>query len=738
MTAIRLKHFYPLFFIFNLVGLVLFAKQQDTSTDSLKRLILPALKNTSNFPDTLTISRINKLAEGYFESFPDSTSYYGGLEIKLSEKINYLKGIADGSAQIAAVNTFRGDYKTSAVNYTTALNLYKQINDDSGIKESYIGLGRVQDYLGNYDNAIRLYNIALSVCLKMKREMDAADCYNVMGITYDNKGDFSKALDYYFKSLIIDTKYKNELAAADNYCNIGVIMQQVELYPKALDYFNHALSIWQQNDDTQGISTASQNIGEVLMAQKNYSGAIAYLNKASAIFHQMDDREGLSLIYYDLGLYNYYTRHTDVAIRDLNFSLQSAAQNKIKYNKAYAYEGLALVYNLEKDYKQAYAYALMAQFTANNLGSLNTRADATLQVSKALAGLKHFQQAYKQQVLYKTLKDSLNNNESIQKLIFFNLEIDFAKNQQEITDQQHLNEDIYKQKIARQKNTNLIYAIIMVVMAILAIVYYRGTRKQRKINTLLAEKNSEIISQQENLNEQAAKLNDLNLLKDRLIAVLAHDLRAPISTLRGLFNLMTDDSITREEFVEMVPRVFITLEHSSDFLDTLLFWTNSQVDTTGNTIKSFYIEDLVSRELIHLEDSIKHKNINIIVTIAPGTIALADPNSIRIVIHNFLTNAIKFSNRGGVIEIAAQQQDSEWIIFTLKDNGVGMSKEYQENLFKSQVISAVGTENEIGTGMGLLFCKDLIEKYKGKIWAKSSLGVGTELCFLLPVGEVTI
>jgi len=732
-----LKHFYSLFFIFNLVGLVLFAKQQDTSADSLKRLILPALKNTSKLPDTLTISRINKLAEEYFESSPDSTSYYGDLEIKLSRKINYLKGIADGASRIATVNTFRGDYTNSAKNYTLALKLYKQLNDNHGISESYIGLGRVQDYLGNYDNAGNLFNMALALLLKIADEADIADCYNIMGITYDNKGDFSKALDCYYKSLIIDIKHKNNLAAADCYNNIGTIMQRIELYPKALDYFNHAMAIWQAAHDKQGISTASQNIGEVLMSQKKYADAIAYLKEASNMFHELGDKEGISLIYYDLGLYNYYTGHTNVAIDYLNQSLQSAEHYKIKYNKANAYEGLALVYNLEKNYTPAYAYALEAQATANNLGSLSTKADATLQVSVALAGLKHFQQAYKQLKLYSALKDSLDNNESIHKIISYNLEVDFLKKQKEITEQQHQQEDVFRQKITRQKNTNLIYAIIMVVMAILAIVYYRGTRKQQKINILLAEKNNEIISQQENLNEQAAKLNELNLLKDRLIAVLAHDLRAPISTLRGLFNLMTDDSITREEFVEMVPRVFITLEHSSDFLDTLLFWTNSQVDTTGNTIKSFNIEDVVSRELIHLEDSIKHKNINITVNIAPATIALADPNSIRIVIHNFLTNAIKFSNRDGVIEITAQQQDSEWIIFTLKDNGVGMTPEYQENLFKSQVVSAVGTENEIGTGMGLLFCKDLIEKYKGKIWAKSSLGVGTELCFLLPVGSKT-
>ncbi len=733
-TNIILKPFYASLIVLNLVSFNLFARQQSSAIDSLKKLITPALQHTSKLPDTLTISRINKLADEYFESYPDSCAYYGNLEIALSTKINYLKGIADGHTQIGAVNTFRGDYAASARNYTTALNLYKQLNNNYGISESYIGLARVQDYLGNYDNAIGLFNKSLTLCVKTGKEIDVANCYNVIGITYDNKGEFSKALDCYFKSLITDIKYKNDLAAADNYCDIGVVMQHMEIYPKALNYFNRALNIWQKLDDQQGISTASENIGEVLMAQKNYTGAIGYLNKASVIFHKIDDREGKSLIYYDLGLYNYYTQHTVVALHYLNLSLQSAAQNKIKYNKAYAYEGLARVYNLEKAYTRAYAYALKAQLTANNLGSLNTKADAALQVSKALAGLKRFKQAYSQHQLYTALKDSLNNNESINKIISYNLEIDFLKKQKEIADQLHLRDNVYQQKIARQRNELLVYAAIIVVMAIMVLIYYNGKRKQQKINLLLAAKNTEIIGHQENLDSQATKLNELNLLKDRLIAVLAHDLRAPISTLRGLFNLMTTDSITHEEFAEMIPKVFGKLEHTSDFLDTLLFWINSQVDNTGNTAKSFDIADLVTRELMSLDDQLKHKSISTIINIAPDTTAFADPNSTRIVIHNFLTNAIKFSNWDGTIEITSYVQDDEWVIFTLKDNGVGMTEAYLENLFKSQVISATGTDNETGTGMGLLFCKDLIEKQKGKIWAKSSLGVGSELGFGLMVG----
>jgi len=318
--------------------------------------------------------------------------------------------------------------------------------------------------------------------------------------------------------------------------------------------------------------------------------------------------------------------------------------------------------------------------------------------------------------------------------MLYNLELDFAKKQSELADRQQKKEADYKKRIANQRSENLISAIIIVVLAIIVSVYYNAKRKQQHINQLLAEKNKEITRQQENLNAQAAKLNELNSLKDRLIGVLAHDLRAPISTLRGLFGLMTDENLSSEEFVKLTPKVFNKLENTSDFLDTLLFWINSQVDETKNKIVSFSLADLVSRELQHLEDKLQQKNLSIQQNISPKAIALADPNSVRIVIHNFLTNAIKFSNHDSVIEASARVEDQK-VIFCLKDHGIGMSADYLNMLFKSHVNSSNGTDNETGSGMGLLFCKDLIEKQKGKIWAESVLGTGTKLCFTLPLGN---
>ncbi|MCC8425782.1 tetratricopeptide repeat-containing sensor histidine kinase [Mucilaginibacter sp. UR6-11] len=709
------------------------AKQQDKSVDSLKRLIAPVLNNNAQAIDTTTIKRIDKLAAKYFDSYPDSTYYYGKLEIGLAKKINYNLGVANGTAKLAAVNTFRGNYTESAKNYNAALKIYQQFNNYKGISDSYNGLGHIQDFLGNYDAALQLYRKSLAYCLKTPSEIDEGHCYNLMGISYDSKGDLSKALDCYFKSLFIDIKYNNNRRAADKYSNIGIIMQELELYPKALTYYNRALALWQKAGDQQGISTGCLNIGDLYIIQEKYPQAIGYIRKAHAIFTRMNDSEGLGMVYYDLGLYNYFAGYKDSAKRYLNLALKSALKNKIRYNKAYAYQGLAKVYNLEKNYTLAYKYALQAQKTARQLNSLIAMTDATLQLSTALAGLKRFEEAYQQHRQYSAYKSDLRHNESINKVMLYNLEIDFNKKQRDLAYSQRKKELVYQQRLDKQRNENLISAAIIIILTIIILVYYNAKSKQQKINRLLAEKNKEIISQQEDLNAQATKLNELNILKDRLIGVLAHDLRAPISTLRGLFNLMTDASITAAEFIELTPKVFNTLEHTSDFLDTLLFWINSQVDASENKTKNFLLAGLVDRELLHLEDKLQQKNIIVQLALAPDAVALADPNPVRIVIHNFLTNAIKFSNRNGVLEISASLQGDE-VEFCIKDHGIGMSPEYLNTLFKSQVISNAGTENESGTGMGLLFCKDLIQKQNGRIWANSSLGQGTELCFAIPAG----
>jgi len=242
--------------------------------------------------------------------------------------------------------------------------------------------------------------------------------------------------------------------------------------------------------------------------------------------------------------------------------------------------------------------------------------------------------------------------------------------------------------------------------------------------------------QKASIDEQANKLNDLNVLKDRLISILAHDLRSPLNTLRGLFDLLQDDTITHQEMIEMIPGVLKKLEYTSDFLDTLLSWISSQMENFDNSLKSFYVKDIVSYEVENYQEQAAQKGINLIYDVSADLLAAADPNSIRIVVRNLITNAIKFSGDNDTISVYADQSDDKNITIKVRDTGTGIEPLKLKKLFKSRVDSGTGTKNESGTGLGLLFCKDLVEKCNGRIWVTSKQGSGTEFAFTVPSNDV--
>ncbi|WP_426668611.1 tetratricopeptide repeat-containing sensor histidine kinase [Mucilaginibacter sp. McL0603] len=704
--------------------------------DSLRTLLASTLANKDNPTDTVTINRINKLASEFIDVNPDSTLYYGKMAIGRSLAIKYKKGIADGMLSTARVYVSKGDYDKAKENFTGAKLLYVNMKNQASLGSCYIEIGRMYNNLADYELASGYFKQALDIFKWLKDENGIAKSYHNMGMVSDNIGKSSYALDNYFKSLSLNIKLHDRVSSAADYNNIGEEMKEMEIYPKAMEYYKRAVKIWEESKNVMGVSTAYENIGEILMAEKKYDQALVYLNKSMKLTREMDDKNGLSLLASDFGLCYAYKQQYDVALNYLAEALKIANDSKIDYNKAVAYINYATVYNMQKDYQKAYKYALQAQDLANKLGSLSNRTNATLQLSESLGGLGRFQEAFKEQKVYNGLKDSLKSDESVQKLTSYNLESDFAEKQRLLAAQHQRQDDLYQQKIQRQGLLSAIFFIIILGMAAVLIVYYRSKRKQQKINTILEDKNIEVIKQKGDLNDQAQKLNDLNNLKDRLISVLAHDLRAPLSTLRGLFSLLVDDTISHEQFLEMIPQSLKKLEYTSDFLDTLLFWINSQMENFDSSAKSFPIKDVVSYEVSNYHEQALEKGIRLVDKVSKNMTVAADPNSVRIVTRNLITNAIKFSRRDDTITITAHYQDDNYLLLSIKDTGVGMSEKQLNKLFKSKVDSGTGTNNESGTGMGLLFCKDLIEKCNGKIWVESTLGQGTEFFFTLPVGTI--
>ncbi len=716
-----------LIFIFSLFYLSSFANVRVGEIDSVKNL----LANSGGTPDTSVINKLNKLAEDYFRINPDSCYYYGNKSIQLSKQINYSAGIASGLLQVGHVKYFKGRSEEAKLDFDTAIAIYKKLNNKKGLAACYVLYGRMYNLLANYTLALYYLNLAQQINIQIDNQLGLTDTYKNIGIVYYSEGIIPKALDFYYKGLFIALKNHYKALSSEIYNDLGVILQSTEVYPNALEYFNKAIKISLQINDQQVIGTVNENIGEILLAEGKYADAIIHLKTALITARKQDDKDGLGSIYTDLGLCYGHLNKIKTAANYLDTSLQIAADYKFVNNQANAVIGLATVYNLQKDYASAYKYAMQGHQYAIKLGDLSVRAKSAMQLNQPLAGLGNFTQAYKYLLEYVDLKNQLKSDESIQKLTSYNFELNFAAKEHQEQQQQQEKELLYKQRLHNQRLLNTIFIIIIIGMIGTLVVYYNQKRKQQKINLMLEEKNDEVLSQKENIDEQAYKLNELNVLKDRLISVLAHDLRAPLSTLRGLFGLLQDDTITHQELVEMIPSVLKKLEYTSDFLDTLLFWINSQMENFESSVKSFSIKDIVEYEMENYQEQATLKGITLIDNVPDSTMASADPNSIRIVIRNLITNAIKFSGEKDTIEVVAST-NNEMIEIKVKDTGTGIPPEKLKKLFKSKVDSSAGTHQESGTGMGLLFCKDLVEKCNGKIWVTSQQDVGTEFSFTVP------
>jgi len=716
-----------LIFLFSFFYLSSFANVTVGEIDSVKNL----LANSGATPDTSVINKLNKLAEDYFRINPDSCYYYGNKSIQLSKKIHYSAGIASGLLQVGHVKYFKGRSEEAKLDFDTAIAIYKKLNNKKGLAACYVLYGRMYNLLANYTLALYYLNLAQQINIQNDNQLGLTDTYKNIGIVYYSEGIIPKALDFYYKGLFIALKNHYKALSAEIYNDLGVILQTTEVYPNALEYFNKAINISLQINDQLVIGTVNENIGEILLAEGKYTDAIIHLKTALITARKQDDKDGLGSIYTDLGLCYGHLNDIKMAANYLDTSLQIAANYKFVNNQANAVIGLATVYNLQKDYASAYKYAMQGHMYAIKLGDLSVRAKSAMQLNQTLAGLGKFTQAYKYLLEYVDLKNQLKSDESIQKLTSYNFELNFAAKEHQEHQEQQEKDLLYKQKLHNQRLLNTIFIIIIIGMIGTLVVYYNQKRKQQKINLMLEEKNNQVLTQKENIDEQAHKLNELNVLKDRLISVLAHDLRAPLSTLRGLFGLLQDDTITHQELVEMIPSVLKKLEYTSDFLDTLLFWINSQMENFESSVKSFSIKDIVEYEMENYQEQAILKGITLIDNVPDSTMASADPNSIRIVIRNLITNAIKFSGEKDTIEVVASTTD-EMIEIKVKDTGTGIPPEKLKKLFKSKVDSSIGTHQESGTGMGLLFCKDLVEKCNGKIWVTSQQDVGTEFSFTVP------
>ena len=257
-------------------------------------------------------------------------------------------------------------------------------------------------------------------------------------------------------------------------------------------------------------------------------------------------------------------------------------------------------------------------------------------------------------------------------------------------------------------------------------------------NKELAYQNGEKEKRAEELftaNKELKQLLQLNSDKNRFISILAHDLRSPFNGLLGLSEVLIEDvrKLNKDEIEDIANNINKSAKSSFKLLENILSWARVKQGKIPFDPQILNFTNNCEDAVDVLNPIAKAKNITIDFSTGDHINVFADVDMFKAVLRNLVSNAIKFTNAGGTISITANQTDSN-ITISVSDNGIGIAPHNLMKLFEmAEVSTTKGTAEETGTGLGLLLCKEFVEKHDGKIWVESEVGKGSDFKFTLPI-----
>ena len=281
--------------------------------------------------------------------------------------------------------------------------------------------------------------------------------------------------------------------------------------------------------------------------------------------------------------------------------------------------------------------------------------------------------------------------------------------------------ELYKNQKARNLQLLIVYLLLIILSGWGSWVLARSINKRKRA--------------EEKTQKNLAKLQELNATKDRFFSIIAHDLRSPFNAMLGFGEILKEevDKGDTEHVKEYSNYLFQNIQKTYNLLTELLDWANLQRKKASFNPKTINADQCADEIFQILELSAQNKKQTLIKSIPENLELKADRNMLCTIVRNLLSNAIKFTPEGGSITFIAEKNEKEYK-FTIADTGVGIHPQNLKKLFKiEESFSTAGTDKETGTGLGLILCKELVEKHGGRIWAESEIEKGTKFHFTIPI-----
>lgn len=293
----------------------------------------------------------------------------------------------------------------------------------------------------------------------------------------------------------------------------------------------------------------------------------------------------------------------------------------------------------------------------------------------------------------------------------------------------HLVPDTYATRSNRFVDHMSAYAVVAAI-TYFCIDYIRRSYESEKLSAL--EKSKAIELQNFQILRQNEELEKLNTEKNKLMSIVAHDLRSPLASIQNFLELLTQHELDEEQKLDIENDLLNSTKNTMAMLSKLLDWSKSQLHGVSVHMEYLNVQTLFEPTL-NLERNIAgRKNISLDYYFDPSAGIYADSDMMQLILRNVVGNAIKFTGMGGHIMVKAEAQGSNCLI-SIQDDGIGMSEEKQQSIFSLNVESTFGTNNEKGVGLGLMLCMEFIKAQNGRVWLESRPGEGTCVYISVPM-----
>ena len=583
-------------------------------------------------------------------------------------------------------------------------------------------LTQTHDYAQSMDYLIRA--LRLSDSLQLSRQQIFSTL--IIAQVFHEVGNYPKSADFLEQALSLNKKNDDPEIEVLILNDLGKVNTSLGKIPEAFSYYERVVAFQDRLRQPAAEAEALSHIGLLHQLQGEYNQALDFQKKALTLRRSIQDKKNEARILNDVGiLYNLMkNRAKELANHEAALGIRQAVKDKDGI--AESANMIAAYWLREKDYKKAFYHldlALRAGQESQNQEQLGKTYDY---LSQSYQATNNFKKALEYKDLLLKLSDFANHEKDEQRLL--ETQNQYALGLKETAIAKLEVDRVQREKLLSEEKTIRTGLLILIglgaVIAALILYLYFDKRKSNKLLTAAHRQ----------VNTQNAALKELNATKDKFFSIIGHDLKGPLNSLSSFSNLLSNhlDSLTQDEIKMLSRDLDKQLKNLFALLENLLERARSQTGNIEFTPEVFGIGVILEQNRSLLEGQAQAKNISLLLGEQTSITVSAHRQSISTVVRNLISNAIKFTPKGGAIMIDAKLTDAA-VTVSVSDTGVGMSQEVLLKLFRIDTKhSTRGTAEEKGTGLGLILCKDFVEKNGGRIWVESEVGQGSVFQFTIP------